>query len=394
MDATRTRSTAFFILYLVVLLAALAWVQSGVVRSRAGEHVGQFYALIAGSLCYLGLRTYLVLGRGLSRRWSNLWLSVDMGIITAAVYLTGGINSEAALVYFWPIATSSIQRLPRRTIAVSVATGLLYALATWPSHHDPKYAAALPFRLVILAVVAAVATYFAVTEQTLVNELVSLREGAVLADYRARLSREMHDGIQHYLADIAVRLELARRLMATELERAARMAVDQRFVARQAAAELRYLVRRLRSPSVEREGFADALRNHLSLFAESSSISASLEIESELSPVPREVAQAAFRLMQEALMNAEKHAQATEVRVTLGLGQDCLVCKVKDNGIGFDPESLPPAGIGGGFGLPGMTQRAESLGGKVEVRSAPGQGTEVVFTLPAAGQAGRASKGA
>jgi signal transduction histidine kinase len=76
------------------------------------------------------------------------------------------------------------------------------------------------------------------------------------------------------------------------------------------------------------------------------------------------------------------------VKVTLSFGADCFRCRIADNGVGFDLASLPqPQGIGGGFGLPGMVERAESVGGEVEVSSAPGRGTVVAFTAPIAGEA-------
>ena len=388
MDATRRRSAVFFIQYLVLLLTALAWVQFGFVRRRVGEHLPLFYLLIGGAACYLAVRAYWVLGKRISRRWSSLWLSCDLAIITAAVYLTGGINSEAALLYFWPIATSSIQRLPRRTGAVSAATALLYVLATWQDRGSEKYLGSLVTRLAVLFVVTSLAIYYALTEAARIEELAQLRETVALADYRQRLSQEMHDGIQHYLADIVMRLELARRLAATDSAKAARLAVDQRFAVRRAAAELRYLVRLLRSPALEREGFVEALLHHLSIFAENCSVSAPLEIEGEVRPLPPELAHAAFRIIQEALMNAEKHAQASEVKVTLRFGADEFACTVKDDGVGFDPAAVPAPGMDGGLGLPGMTQRAESVGGGICVSSAPAQGTEVAFAAPLSNQVG------
>ena len=391
----RTRSAAFFIQYLALLAAAVVWVQFDFVRRRAGGNLGLFYLLIGASVCYVGIRSYLVLGRGVARRWGWLWLSLDLAIITCAVYLTGGLNSEAALAYFWPISTSSIQRLPRRTTAVGGASALLYLAATWQNHASEKYLGTIVARMAVLIVVTSLAIYYALTETALIEELGRLREKVALADYRSRLSREMHDGIQHYLADIAVRLELARKLIATEPADAARMAVDQRFAVRQAAAELRYLVRLLHSPSVEREGFADALRHHLSVFAESSSISASLKIEGEVRTLPSDVAHAAFRIAQEAMMNAEKHAAASEVEVTACFGADSFRCTIKDNGVGFDPAALPKAaGAKGGFGLASMAQRAESVGGELRVSSAPGQGTEVDFTAPVSRVAEAVQRGA
>jgi two-component system sensor histidine kinase DegS len=193
----------------------------------------------------------------------------------------------------------------------------------------------------------------------------------------------MHDGIQHYLADIAVRLELARQLILRDPAEAARLAVDQRFAVRQAAGELRYLVRLLRSPAVEREGFVEALRHHLATFAEASGISAPLEIKGETRLLPSSVAHTAFRIVQEALMNVEKHARATEVNVSLHFAPDSFGCTIEDNGCGFDLRDLPgqPTAVGG-LGLSSMRQRAESVGGKLDIASSPGQGTQIGFAVP------------
>jgi signal transduction histidine kinase len=394
MEVTRARSAVFFIQYLVLLLVALAWVQFGFVRRRmGGGNVSLFYWLIGAAFCYLGVRAYVVLRKRITGKWSSLWLSLDLFIITASVYLTGGIDSEAALLYFWPIATSSIRRLPRRTTAVSLAVAALYLIATWPNHTQEKYWGTMMVRLVVLLMVTSLALYYSLTEAALIEELARLREEVALSDYRNRLSREMHDGIQHYLADIALRLELARKLMATDPAAAARSAVDQRFPVRQAAAELRYLVGLLRSPAVEREGFVSALRHHLSAFAAGSSMSAPLEVNGEVQPLPPGVAHAAFRIVQEAMTNAEKYAHATEVKVTVSFGADRFECSVRDDGGGFDVAGLPQAPtMGGGFGLPGMVQRAESVGGKVEVSSTVGEGTVVTFVAPA-GETGTARKG-
>ena len=391
MDAAKARDAAFFIQYVLLLIAALVWVQFDFVRRRMGSgHLTSFHLLIGVAAALLVLRAWLVLRRRISRKWSALWLGLDMAIITCAVYLTGGIDSEAALLYLWPIVTSSIRRLPRRTIAVSAATTGLYLLATWQDHGSEKYWGSLMVRMVILLMATSLAIYYSLTESALIEQIGRLREEVALSDYRTRLSREMHDGIQHYLASIAVRLELARRIADTDPVEAARIAVDQRFALRQASAELRYLVRLLRSPELDRKGFIDALEHHLAVFAESSAMSMSLRVDGEVPALPPEVAQAAFRIIQEAVMNAERHARATEVEVSLSFGDDGFQCAIADNGTGFDPASLleaPPSG--GGFGLPSMVQRAESVGGKLVVSSAAGEGTVVSFAAPV----GTAAKG-
>jgi signal transduction histidine kinase len=240
----------------------------------------------------------------------------------------------------------------------------------------------------VLVVVTSLALYYVLTEAALIEELARLREEVALADYRKRLSGEMHDGIQSSLYGITGRLELARKLIASDPAAAARLAVDQRFPVRQAAAELRYLVHLLRSPAVEREGFVEATQHHVSLFAERSSVSALFEIEGDARPLPAGVAHAAFRIVQEALMNVEKYACATEARVTLSYGEDRFACTISDNGVGFDIAALPHTPpMGGGFGLPGMAQRAVDVGGRAEVSSTPGKGTVIAFISSTAGAA-------
>ena len=389
-EAARTRSAVFFIQYLALLAAAALWVQFDVVHQRVGRHLPHFYVFLVVSVCYVLVRAYLVLGRRIADK-RDLWIALDLLVITGAVYLTGGLDSEAALLYFWPISTSAIQRMPRRTIAISVATGVLYFLATWPSHLDEKYPGAMMARFVVLFIVCSLAVAFAMAETVQIEEMAKLREQARLSEYRAEVSREMHDGIQRSLADIALRLELARKLTADDVSEAARLATDQRFAIRQTMAELRHLIRLLQSPTMEGADLVARLRYHVAGFAEGSPTSASLETEGEERPLPPEVAQTALRIAQEAMTNAEKHAQATELRVTLRYRPDSFACIVRDNGVGFDP-AAPRSGVfGGGFGLPSMAQRAEDIGGEVRVTSAPGQGTEVAFTVPLTGEAEAAS---
>ncbi len=386
MDTDKARSTVFFAAYFLLLVYGLVWVQFGYVRERVGDSMNLFYVLDSLAICYVCLRGYLVMGKRVARSWEPVWLAIDLIIITGLVRLTGGIRSEAALVYFWPLATSSIQRRPRRTVAVGLVSAVLYTAATWPADPSSYYLTTLGTRILVLLLATLLAVYYARSEVVRVEQMARLREKVVLADYRTRLSQEMHDGIQHYLVNIAARLELARKLMGKEPEQAAKIAVDQRFAVRQAADELRYLVRLLRSPAVEREGFVDALRHHLSLFAERSSISAPLAIQGTTTPVPPEVAHAAFRILQEALTNVEKHAQTDQAAVTLRFSPDLFECVIADKGVGFDPSNTAERpGIEGGLGLSSMRERAESVGGSLRVNSVPGQGTEITVSVPMAG---------
>jgi len=352
------------------------------VRAHTGEDLGLFYGLIGAAACYVAVRAYLVLGRGVAGHWRYLWLSIDLLFITGVVRLTGGLDSEAALVYVWPLASSAIQRLPYRTLAAGAAIAVLYAAATWPDAVTHDYLTTLATRLLIVLLATSQGIIYALVEASRIEENTRLREKVALADYRDRLAQEMHDGIQHYLVDIGVRLELARRQIADDPAQAARLAVDQRFAVRQAADELRYLVRLLRSPAVEREGFLNALRNHLATFGERASVSTPLRVEGAAAPIPPPVAHAAFRIIQEALTNVERHAKARRVQLTLSFAGDVLKCLIADDGIGFSPSTAGTPGIDTGFGLSSMRQRAAAVGGRLQIESAPGQGTKVILAVP------------
>lgn len=383
-NTARLRSIAFFAAYIVLLVFGLFWVNFPYVRDRVGDGLATFYVLDAVAIAYVLLRAYLVLGKRIDDvRWRSVWLATDVIIITGVVGLTGGIRSEAAVMYFLPIATSSITRRPGTTLLVGLASGILYVVAVRPTGFNATEFAWLGTRLLTLLLITILAACYARTEIARVEEIARLRGEVALADYRSRLSQEMHDGIQHYLVTIAARLSLADKLVEGDPAQAAKMAVEQLHTVGQAADELRYLVRRLRSPVIERQGFVSALREHLDLFAERSSLAISVETEGDVRPLPPDSEQAAFRIVQEALTNAEKHAEATQVKVSLAFRHDAFECCITDNGVGFDAsQERAEADTEEGLGLAGMRQRAESLGARLSLESAPGQGTKITFSVP------------
>jgi len=389
------QSPAFFVLYACVLSFAFVWSHFPYVLERSGENIILFRGLLAFAACYLGMRTYLVLLRGIPEGRGYVWLALDLVIITLAVKLTGGIRSDAALIYFWPLVTSSIERRPKMTLTLGLVTAVLYMVAVWPPQPNvtgsPAKAATYVF---VILLATALAVFYARWEAARVSEMVKLREQVALGEYRSRLSQEMHDGIQHYLVKIATRLDLARLLARDDPQRAAEAATDQRLTVRQASDELRYLIRRLRSPVVQQLGFVDALRDHLAMFAERASVDAPLDIKGTATSLPPDVEQAAFRIVQEALTNAEKYAQASQVRVRLCFGQDAFECVTVDDGLGFDPGPVrEEPDLDSGFGMLSMKERAESAGGRLGVSSAPGKGTEITFSVPLAPEDSAAAKG-
>ncbi|MEJ2487911.1 MAG: sensor histidine kinase [Anaerolineales bacterium] len=134
---------------------------------------------------------------------------------------------------------------------------------------------------------------------------------------------------------------------------------------------MRLLVFELRPTALENEGFVNALRQRLDTVESRAGVETSFEIKEAVAP-PIDVQVALYRISQEALNNALKHAQATSVRVHYFSDGQKVKLEITDNGLGFDPE-----GVNAGIGLKSMRERVEKIGGEFSVTSKGGEGTSV-----------------
>ena len=109
-----------------------------------------------------------------------------------------------------------------------------------------------------------------------------------------------------------------------------------------------------------------------------------IEVETDLSDVGRLPAAqetAIYRIVQEALQNAQKHSHASKIKIALGQNDHSVVVSVEDNGVGFDVQAQLMEQLGH-FGLTSMRERSRLIGGELEIISAPEKGTKVVLTVP------------
>jgi len=248
MGRDRNRDVLFFAEYVGLLLFALVWVNMDYVRSRVGGDLGLFYVVDLSGVAYVIARALAVIYGRPSPFWEKIWLTMDLLLISAIVRLTGGIHSEAALIYFWPLATASIARSSVRTGVVGVAIAGLYAGATWPVEPLDAYWQMFGVRMFVLALVTALACAYAVSEARRVDELARLRQQVVLADLRTRISHEMYEGAQRQLQAIAADLEKAEETMGSYPERARERIRSARGTAKEAAADIADALKRMRSP--------------------------------------------------------------------------------------------------------------------------------------------------
>jgi signal transduction histidine kinase len=199
------------------------------------------------------------------------------------------------------------------------------------------------------------------------------RELSVVSE-RNRLALDLHDVVSQKLYSLVLTAEAAATLLDRDAEAARGQVTKLQGIARQALDELRSLIFELRPPDLARDGLSGALRKHVEVLRRVQSAAVELEGDLEVEPDPRRDAEV-FRIAQEAMQNALRHAQASRIVVRLGQTNGQLQLDVADDGIGFDPEQ--PGLRSRRLGLTSMEERAQRIGGRLVVRSAPGQGTTV-----------------
>jgi len=206
------------------------------------------------------------------------------------------------------------------------------------------------------------------------NLRLRMEEAAVMEE-RGRLARELHDSVTQSLYSMVLLTEGGRRLAASgDMARSQEYFADLEGIALQALKEMRLLVYELRPSVLEGEGLVGALQQRLDAVEGRANMEARLLVEGAIE-LPAAVEAALYGIAQEALNNALKHASATAVTVRLRSGEGGRVeLEIADDGRGFDTQEV---GSQGGMGLATMRDRAEQVGGRLEMLSAVGKGTRV-----------------
>jgi len=195
------------------------------------------------------------------------------------------------------------------------------------------------------------------------------RAHAALSE-RNRIARDIHDGLGHYLTTIAVQLEAARTLMPTDPAQAAATIARAERQSREALEEVRRSVRTLRSDAPPPD-----LRDSLAGLVAESGLEAHFHIHGEPRALPPAAVDALFRTAQEGLTNVRKHAGTKQVRVTLRHAPEAVTLEIQDSGRGAD-------GSAGGYGLTGLRERLEAIGGRLHAANAPEGGFLLRAEIP------------
>lgn len=210
---------------------------------------------------------------------------------------------------------------------------------------------------------------------------------------RKRLAADLHDGPVQHLSAMEVRLEaLQDRLGSGEEHVRASVERVQESLRAQVQA-LRSMMTELRPPALDERGLGAALRDHLAAVHRESGIECTVEstIVRRLEPTYETLL---YRVAQEGLTNAVKHARAAQVRVRLREDGDAVELEIADDGVGFDVAARAPPSGGRHFGLIGMRERVEMAGGTWSIQSAPKAGTRILARLPLRADAPSTREGA
>ena len=213
------------------------------------------------------------------------------------------------------------------------------------------------------------------------NRIVDIEE-----DARKKLARDLHDGPTQSVAAIAMRLNFTRTLLQRNPQRVDEELEKIEDMARQTTKEIRHMLFTLRPLVLETKGLVAALEQYVQKLHESDeSIEVILEANRLTDRVSKDAQGVIFYIIEEAVGNARKHAQARHIWVRLRENSARLTAEVRDDGVGFDVQAVQVTyDKRGSLGMLNMHERAQLVNAELELASGPGQGTCVTLVVPLA----------
>jgi signal transduction histidine kinase len=215
---------------------------------------------------------------------------------------------------------------------------------------------------------------------------------AILEEERARIARDLHDGVAQVLYLLALKADMATQQVAHKPEQVTAELKEIGQRSRQVIREIRRTIFALRPLDWSSEGFLPALRRFVKDFAEQLNWRIAFQVSDDTLSIPTRLEPAVFRLVQESLNNVAKHAEASQVWVEIGQDDrdSALILTIRDDGLGFEPR----ANHGSGLGLRQMQRRVEAVGGTFSIDSQAGHGTTTTAQFPFGETNGKNSRSA
>lgn len=217
------------------------------------------------------------------------------------------------------------------------------------------------------------------------RQLIGLKIILAQEEERKRIAREIHDGPAQAMANMVLRSEIAERMIdRQEYATVKEELSDLKGAVRYGLEEVRKIIFNLRPMALDDLGLMPTLRKYVQDFEDRTRIHTRFEVHGVEARLPSAMEVAVFRLVQEGLANVLKHSKASHAGIEITYQKQMVKVVVKDNGVGFSVEKLEAMIARGNshFGIMGMRERVELLGGRMDIESEPKAGAKLTMIIP------------
>jgi signal transduction histidine kinase len=343
---------------------------------RMGESVGLVLLYDRDGFLYVASHRNLVTQKDEMLRLAGKAGIVEEAIASAQAIIGGAPSADAELPTFQSLKSC------RSMICVPLRAGFeTYGAVLFASTKRDVYTTKHVDLLTIFCNQATIALQNANLYQTLRQERDKIIDKE--EDARHKLARDLHDGPTQDVSAIAMRLNFARLLMERDSARARVELEKLEDLAHRTVREIRSMLFALRPVVLETEGLLAALNQYTDNLRESDDLPIDVDAEGYQDCLDIETQGVVFAIIEEAVNNARKHAEASRILVRLSVQDDLFVAQVIDNGRGFDLNAVEADyGSRGSLGLVNLRERAGLVEGNVTIDSEPGGGTSVTLVVP------------
>ena len=311
---------------------------------------------------------------------------LDIAGIALIVFSTGGTRTPFFFYYTFPVITASLRWGIRGSIPVALAGVLLYAIVrislAAEAMAQPLAIDTIIIRSLYLILLGCVFGYLSDFEKQQNQRLLALsKTGAEMAtlEERRRITIELHDGILQSLATLLLRLEIVRKRLPDSQEELRDELCSIEDFSRSSMIQIRRFLGGATIDTFAHGTLIESLRDDAKFVRDGLGVRVIVESEPEELQLPPEIEREIYYVLKEGVTNVAKHSHASKVAIQIKKNGATLSGSLTDDGVGFDSTALRR---NTGFGLNGMLKRMEKIGGELDIKSSPGQGTRISFVLP------------
>jgi signal transduction histidine kinase len=353
------------------------------------ERVARFPALSSFSLTTFLFYSLVILYLA----WRNKLTTSPLGIITTAldvvwiaviVFSTGGTRTPFFFYYSFPVITASIRwglkgSLPVAIVGVALYGAVRLTLAA-ESMDSPLGIDVLLVRSLYLILLACIFGYISEFERKQNQRLLALSKtaGEVAAlQERRRINFELHDGILQTLATLILRLEGCGKHLSNSQKELADELRSLEDLTRDSMKQIRQFLSGRQSTPLIAGTLVEKLREEARFLHDGMGLDVILESDPDDLELPPDTEREVYYVLREGLTNVTRHSHASKVEIHLSRQNGRFDGSLTDNGVGFSRNERSHTG----FGLTGMERRIEELGGELVIKSSPGHGTDLRFSI-------------